>query len=57
MCSVMLACKPTLVIGKGISKPCVGVYEVVSFQTLTLDPDADSDDDDTPQSEDSSSHL
>ena len=46
MCSVILACKPTLVTGEGISKPCVGVHMEVSCQTLT---DPDSDDDDTPR--------
>ena len=46
MHSMMPACKPTLVTGKGISKPCVGAQG-----GIMPDPDLnpDSDDDDTPR--------
>ena len=48
MHSMMPACKPTPVAGKGISKPCIGVHMEVSFQTLTL-IQMQTDDDDTPR--------
>ena len=47
MHSRMLACKPTLIAGEGISKPYVGN----AHGGIMLDPDLnpDSDDDDTPR--------